>query len=67
MKAKLKTRTVEEILAKLDEMTEIEQWTKDIMSTHNSAFQIEGCQVALSIIRAYISALKYCLNIDEEK
>jgi len=62
MKTKLKTRSSEEILAKLDEMIEVERWTKDILATKTSMKQIQDCQVTLSIIGSYIGALKYCLG-----
>ena len=66
VKTKIKTRNAQEILAKLDEMQEVERWTKDVMVTKNSMKQIEGCQVTLSILGAYIAALRYCLGEEIE-
>jgi formate dehydrogenase assembly factor FdhD len=57
MKAKLKTRTVDEIQAKLFEMQEIERWVKDILATKTGMKQIEDLQVTL-----WPSLCKFCTD-----
>jgi hypothetical protein len=65
-KTKLKTRTADEIQAKLFEMQEVERWVKDILATKTGMKQIEDLQVTLSIIGSYIGALRYCLGEEIE-
>jgi len=64
---KIKPRTVEEILAKLEEMQELERWVKDVIADKTDINKIQESQVTLSIIEAYISALHFCLGINDEK
>jgi hypothetical protein len=64
---KIKPRTVEEILAKLEEMQELQRWVKDVIADKTDINKIQESQVTLSIIEAYISALHFCLGINDEK
>jgi hypothetical protein len=60
---KMELRTADEILAKLEEMQELERWVKDVIATKTDINKIQESQVTLSIIKAYTIALHFCLGI----
>ena len=60
---KIELRTADEILAKLEEMQELERWVKDVIATKTDINKIQESQVTLSIIKAYTIALHFCLGI----
>ena len=54
---KIELRTADEILAKLEEMQELERWVKDVIATKTDINKIQESQVTLSIIKAYTFCL----------
>ena len=58
----MKTRTVDEILAKASEMEDLKNWMLEVLGTKTKPSKITKIRQSLISIMSYLNALYYCLG-----
>ena len=58
----MKTRTVDEILAKASEMEDLKNWMLEVLDTKTKPSEITKIRQLLISIMSYLNALYYCLE-----
>jgi hypothetical protein len=58
----MKTRTVDEILAKASEMEDLKNWMLEVLDTKTKPSEITKIRQSLISIMSYLNALYYCLE-----